>query len=257
MLGTREILRLSVADRLKPVHAVGSYAVIDHSTATRLGQRVDENTELPSFAGLEGDYRKTRWASETMMRRAQARGLPVFLHRMSLLCGDTGSGLADPGEIAWRLAHAMIVTGSAPKSARPLDMLPIDAGVNAMLALARDPDAAPCVNHIIGDRSLSWGDLAEALRHLGHAIEELPSPEWYGRVRHWAERHPEDASIVGLMPLFNEGGNDHAVFFSVDGSLTRNRLEARGIDRRPADIGDLIRTLTYLTRTGALPEARV
>ncbi|WP_407977228.1 condensation domain-containing protein [Brucella pseudogrignonensis] len=255
VLGTREMLRLSVAGKIKPMHAVGSYAVIDHSNAPQGEAAIDEASDLPDFAGLESDYRKTRWVSETMMRRAQARGLPVTIHRISVLSGDSTSGLTDAGEIAWRMARAMIAASGIPESNRPLDMLPIDKGAEAMLALAKAKDAAPCVNHIIGDRSLEWAELGEALRRTGHRIENLAPAQWYQRVRQWAETNPDDPVISGLMPLINEGGGDHTLFYRVDGSATATRLRALGFDLKATTIDDLVRTIDYLTDKGALPQA--
>ncbi|WP_273727517.1 non-ribosomal peptide synthetase [Brucella gallinifaecis] len=255
VLGTREMLRLSVAGKIKPMHAVGSYAVIDHSNAQQHEPAIDETSDLPSFTGLESDYRKTRWVSETMMRRAQARGLAVTIHRISVLSGDSTSGLADPGEIAWRMARAMIAASGIPESSRPLDMLPIDKGVKALLALAKAHDAKPCVNHIIGERSLEWAELGEALRRTGHRIENLSPAQWYQRVRQWAETNPDDHAISGLMPLINEGGGDHRFFYRVDGSATAAQLRALGIDLKATTINNLVRTIDYLTGTGALPKA--
>ena len=254
VLGTREMLRLSMHRRPKPLHAVGSYAIIDHGVADRDGLSVGEDTKLTAFQGLESDYRKTRWVSETMMRRAAGRGLPVSIHRITPLCGDSVGGLIDPGEITWRLARAMIVTGGVPESRRPLDLLPIDVGVDAMIALARDPDNRPGVTHIIGDRSMTWADMGHALRALGHDIAIMPPAAWYDRLRTWVESHPEDTSLGGLWPLINQNAEDHRHFFAVDGARTRDRLSVLGIDLAPAGIADLIRTLRYLTDRRSLPE---
>jgi thioester reductase-like protein len=237
------------------MHAVGSYAVIDHSQVSSDGSLISETTALPHSAGLESDYRKTRWVSETMMQRAQQRGLPVSIHRISVLSGDSSSGIADPGEIAWRMARAMIAAAGVPRSTRPLDMLPIDKGVNAMLALAQCPQQQPGINHIIGHRSLEWDEIGDALRQCGHRIDHLQPEEWYRRLRQWSETHADDPVISGLMPLINEGGTDRRYFYKVDGAQTRNRLRRLGIDLDATSPDDLVRTITYLTDTGALPQA--
>ena len=254
VLGTREMLRLAVHGRLKPLHLSGSFGIVDHSQADRQGLKFDESSELLSFEGLEQDYRKTRWVSESLAQAAAKRGLPVLIHRITPFCGDRTSGLIDPQEITWRVARAMAVTGGFPESRRPLDLLPVDLGVDAMLALARDPAAKPGVNHIIGKGSLLWSDLGLALNALGFAVKQLEPGEWYERLRTWVADHPEDASLGGLLPLLNEDSSDHQNYYEIDGAQTRGRLRALGIDLKSADRADLERTLAFLSREGLLPK---
>jgi thioester reductase-like protein len=253
VLGTREMMRLSLHKKLKPLHAIGSYAVIDHSTVSQHGDAFFEDSPFPSYAGLEGDYRKTRWASESMMQAAIARGMPIALHRIPLMCGDSRTGLTDPGEIAWRLCKAMIVTGGVPESKRPLDIAPIDHAVDALFTLVKDGSAAPGINHIIGARSLVWADMADALRHMGYQVADMAPAEWYARLSQWIETNPEDDSLGGLMPLVNADAADHSKFYHVDGGATRDRLAALGFTLSPTQRDDLVRTLDYLVQADILP----
>ncbi|GAB3120216.1 condensation domain-containing protein [Novispirillum itersonii] len=254
VLGTRELLRLCVHKRLKPLHAVGSFAIIDHSLADRDGLTVTEDSPLPSWAGLENGYRKSRWVADALMQRAIARGLPVTIHRMTPISGDSFDGRIDAGEIAWRMARAIVETAAVPAGNRPLDLLPVDQVVEAMLTLARDPQGRPAIHHITGGQPLSWADVADALRGLGYPVETLPPSVWVERARTVARQHPTGAAAA-VLPLVSDDGSDHRHLFHVDGQRTRDRLTALGMTLRSTDADLLTLTLSFLIRTGDLPAA--
>ncbi|MFD1330693.1 SDR family oxidoreductase [Methylopila musalis] len=254
VLGVREMLRLCVHRKPKPMHAVGSFAIIDHSMADQEGLRVNEDTDLTSFQGLENGYRKSRWAADAVMRRAIGRGLPVTIHRMTPISGDSVEGIIDPGEIAWRVVRGMVASGAAPRSSRPLDLLPVDRVVEAMLTLARDPEAAPVVHHITGGEPLSWETVADVLRSLGYRIETVQPPLWIERLKARAAADPSDDSLGGLLPLANADGRDHRHLFTVDGVRTKARLAALGMDLKSTDREVLRKTVEYLIRGGFVPK---
>lgn len=255
VLGTREVLRLATQTRAKPVHAIGSYAVIDHGTAAIRPMTVDEDTPLPSFEGLENDYRKSRWVSETMLSGAIGRGLPVTLHRIPPISGDSNGHVADPGEVLWRVIRAMVVTGSAPASDRTLDMMPVDHAVEAVLTLARDVNAAPGVNHVTGGAPITWNDIAETLRGVGYPIDSLTPADWYKRLSDWAKAHPDDSSMGGLLPLVNEEGRDHSHFHRIDGERTKSRLSQLGMDVKSTSTQQIRKSIEFLMRDGFLRKA--
>lgn len=249
VLGTRELLRLSAQGSI-PLHALGSFATINHSDARSAPRIIDETAELPDGAGLESDYRKTRWVSETMLTRAIARGMPVALHRLPLLCGTSTGDVPDPDEILWRVVRAMVMLGAVPPGGRPLDMMALDLATEAMLALARAPAAQPGTSHIVGAPGLTWDDVAAALRGCGYVLRNVSGREWADLLRDHVARNPQDATLAGLLALVHDEGADHAAFHTICGSATRARLT----DPPPStDRAQIAACVTTLRKRGLLP----
>lgn len=242
VLGTREVLRLS-AQAEAPVHALGSFATISHRDASTAARVIDERADLPDGAGLENDYRKSRWVSETMLTRAAARGLPVALHRMPLLCGTSTGDVPDPDEILWRVVRAMVTLGAVPPGGRPLDMMAMDHAVDTMLALARAPDAGPGVRHILGAQGLTWDDVGAALRDCGYDLRAVSGREWEELLRDHVACNPQDATLAGLLALVHDEGADHAAFHPICGAATRSQLDAPPPATDRAQIAVCIATL--------------
>ncbi|MFJ7996182.1 SDR family oxidoreductase [Streptomyces sp. NPDC096310] len=111
VLGTAELIRLSLTERLKPVTYISSVAV----SRSRRGQPLDEDTDLraalpvqPLDDGYAGGYTTSKWAGEVLLREAHDLcDLPEAQRQYSvlpLLQAFQAPGEAVPGRMSRRPA---------------------------------------------------------------------------------------------------------------------------------------------------------
>jgi len=112
VLGTRELLRFACEKRPKSFHFVSSASVC-YSTWGPL--EVHETFDAsPYLHGLHLGYAQSKSVAESLVRQASERGLPITVHRPSLIAGDRSSGRTNQDDLLSRLIKGIILMGSAP-----------------------------------------------------------------------------------------------------------------------------------------------
>jgi thioester reductase-like protein len=134
--------------------------------------------------GFRNEYERTKQAAEGLVRRAMARGLPATIYRPSIVVGDARTGATDVFGAFYQVArvyHAardlapLVVPGDPDV---PLDIVPADGVVEALLALSVHPDAIGRTLHLTNPDPPRLRDLVAVGNERGwsrvEAIRDAP-----------------------------------------------------------------------------------
>ncbi|MET8927454.1 amino acid adenylation domain-containing protein [Streptomyces sp. NPDC004611] len=238
---TAAILRLAAASGA-PLHLISTLGVfLGDAHDGRVITEADAPTD-PS--GLTSGYDLSRWVADAMAAAARERGLPVSIHRIAAIVGDTATGAADPRSAFSRWLTGCLAAGAVPDTAEVLDMVPVDMVAAAIVALSRTPDHLRRDHHYHGDGGLTRTALATALTAAGHPTEVVPYHRW--RELMLADPAGPFAPLAFSLP---ERPRPHPRF---DCSRTWAAAAGAGVGFPPADERMLRRHLDFLTSVGAL-----
>ncbi len=165
---------------------------MDHvSTCYVAGDRSGRvlETECDEGQGFRNSYEWSKCQSEKKVRQAQAEGLPVAIHRPSVIVGDSRSGVTRSFNVMyWPLKlYARGWFRSFPGRADCVaDIVPVDYVARAMADLRRRPESlGRCFHLAAGDEALSVGELFEPIRSAleGPPLRYVDQRVWRGVVR--------------------------------------------------------------------------
>ncbi|MEV7652951.1 amino acid adenylation domain-containing protein [Streptomyces anulatus] len=238
---TAAILRLA-GDSGAPLHLISTLGVfLGDAHDGRVVTEADAPTD-PS--GLTSGYDLSKWVADAMASDARDHGLPVSIHRIAAIVGDTATGAADPRSAFSRWLTGCVAAGAVPDTAEVLDMVPVDTVAAAIVALSQVPDHFCRDYHYHGDGGLDRAALAAALTSAGHPTEVVPYHRW--RERMLADPAGPFAPLAFSLP---ERPRPHPRF---DCSRTWAAAAGAGVGFPPADERMLLRHLDFLTGAGAL-----
>jgi nucleoside-diphosphate-sugar epimerase len=170
--GTRNVLDLAAAaPRLRRLN--------HFSTAFVSGDRVGVILEDELAAGqrFRDRYEETKFQAELLVRRGQA-DLPATIYRPSIVVGDSRTGEIDRFEGPYALAILLVASPLAvplplPADAvAPLNVVPVDFVVEAVLSIAENPAAAGRTVHVVDPAPLSARRVYEMI--AARAGKKLP-----------------------------------------------------------------------------------
>ncbi|MER8267177.1 amino acid adenylation domain-containing protein [Streptomyces griseus] len=238
---TAAILRLA-GDSGAPLHLTSTLGVF-------LGDahdgRVVTEADVPTDpSGLTSGYDLSKWVADAMAVAARGHGLPVSVHRIAAIVGDTVTGATDPRSAFSRWLTGCVAAGAVPDTAEVLDMVPVDTVAAAIVALSQAPELLGRDHHYHGDGGLTRAALAAALTSAGHPTEVVPYGLW--RERMLADPAGPFAPLAFSLP---EHPRPHPRF---DCSRTWAAAAGAGVGFPPADERMLRRHLDGLTGAGAL-----
>jgi amino acid adenylation domain-containing protein/thioester reductase-like protein len=254
-LSTATMLELATTARPKPLHFVGSLGVIDHSRAEKDSPPVCEGDALPHWNGLPNGYLQARWVSDTMIRRAIGRGVPCSVVRMTTVSGDTHRHRANSQDMMWQLIKLAMTVGIVPDSPRPVDLVPVDRAVEAVIALARSPHTLGQAWHISNPRIWTWGELAAVLRSKGYPAQVLSGQAWSQRFGQLAVELGQQSDWQKVLPLLGDAWQEFQHFFALDKHKTLDHLRQLGVILPPMDEPLLWQTVAQFHESGFLPRA--
>ncbi|MEU4173821.1 amino acid adenylation domain-containing protein [Streptomyces sp. NPDC026589] len=238
---TAAILRLAGAGGA-PLHLISTLGVFLGDTHD--GRVVTEADAPTDPSGLTSGYDLSKWVADAMAVAARGHGLPVSIHRIAAIVGDTATGAADPRSAFSRWLTGCVAVGAVPDTAEVLDMVPVDTVAAAIVALSQAPNPMGRDHHYHGDGGLTRAALAAALTSAGHPVEVVPYHRW--RERMLADPAGPFAPLAFSLP---ERPRPHPRF---DCSRTWAAAAGAGVGFPPADERMLRRHLDFLTGAGAL-----
>lgn len=181
--GTEEVLGWA-----RRLHAAGRLHRLDYvSTAYVAGDRTDLvlETELDRGQTPRNAYERSKLAAEKRVASAREAGLPVTVHRPSIIVGDSRTGRASSFKVLyWPLkvyarGRWRTVFG---RPDCPVDVVPVDFVADAMQALLFDPAATGETVHLAAGPSgqATIGALAEmAQRFFSGPPVRYVNPDLY------------------------------------------------------------------------------
>lgn len=215
VLGTAEVIRLSLTARLKPVTFVSSVAV----ARARKGQPLDEDSDVraalplqPVDGGYASGYTTSKWAGEVLLREAHDLcGLPVTVFRSTMILAHSRyAGQLNVHDMFSRLVFSILATGVAPRSfyrgeGAHYDGLPVDFTAASIVALGQNTSGFRTFSlanpH---DDGISLDTFVEWLVEDGHGIERIADHgDWLVRVEAALRTLPEAQRQYSILPLLH------------------------------------------------------
>ncbi|OKH98874.1 hypothetical protein A6A06_24965 [Streptomyces sp. CB02923] len=245
--GTRTILELAAAQRLKPVHYISTVAVWagDGAAGTR---RVDEGTRPGHPELISLGYPETKWVAEHLVLQAAERGLPIAIHRPYEITGTRARGVWNTDTMMCALFRTIAETGIAPDIPLPLDFVPVDYTAQAVVHILTHEQPDGRTYHLTNPHPARLPLLADRLRAMGYRLDDLTYDSWVSRIAELTARHP-DHPMAPYLPMFTDSahGSGHTVkqlyfagtFPGLDRAHADAALHGSGITCPPVD-GDMI-----------------
>lgn len=151
------------------------------STSVVSGDRVGviEEDELDEGQRFRSEYERTKFEAEMLVRRA-AESLPVSIYRPATVVGDSRTGAIDRFDGPYYLAILLVTSPVAvplplPGSAvAPLNVVPVDFVVDAMLRIAHDPRGEGRTFHLVDPNPMAARRVYETIaERLGKRLPPL------------------------------------------------------------------------------------
>jgi thioester reductase-like protein len=185
-----------------------SFPKIEHlSTVGVAGRRPGLISEEPvdTRYGFHNTYEQAKAETEAMLLRQIDEGLPVTLHRPSMVVGDAREGRIVHFQVFYHLAR--FIAGSRTRGILPyfggikLDIVPVDYVAKAIVASALRSDSRGMIFHLCSgpDRACTLEQLGDVLRTFLHEKgENVFAPRYIPRKALGA--------AIGIARLVTSGG---------------------------------------------------
>ena len=231
VVGTAELIRLAITNRIKPINYLSTVAVAFSIDAAKFEEDGDIRAVSPvrpvddSYAN---GYANSKWGGEVLLRGAHDLcGLPVAVFRSDLILAHSQyAGQLNVPDAFTRLILSLLVTGIAPWSfyktdangTRPrahYDGLPADFVAEAVTTLgaqaasaseaAQDADIYRSYDLMNPhDDGISLDVFVDWLNEAGHDIRRIDDyDEWLGRFETALRALPEKQRQHSVLPLLN------------------------------------------------------
>ena len=200
VVGTAELIRLAVTNKLKSYTYVSTDNVGDHVDPALFTEDADIRVISPARPINEtyaNGYGNSKWASEVLLREAHEQcGLPVAVMRCDMILADTKyTGQLNVSDLFTRLMFSLLATGVAPYSFYELDAdgerqrshfdgLPADFIAEAVATLGAQVTQGFETYHVMNphDDGIGLDEYVDWLIEAGHPIERLSDfDEWLER----------------------------------------------------------------------------
>ena len=261
VFGTRELLRLACVGRLKPFRFVSSMATC--YTSSHLDMVSEQDEMLPYLTRLHLGYAQSKCVAESLVRRANERGLPATIFRPALITGDGHTGASNSDDLLSAMIRGCVEMGSAPDLDWSLDCCTVDYVADCMVTLARNTAEAWRVIHLINPKGRRWQELVLWMNLYGYPIKLLPYREWLAQLRTAASRpahplyrlrsfflaRPATKGNLTLPELYEDQNRN-----DVSSSYSQDLLAGLAIDCPSLDAELLDRYFAAFIRCGVLPE---
>jgi thioester reductase-like protein len=240
--GTEEVLRLATRHRTVPVHHISTNGVFGQSGCTPLAP--DAITGPPEV--LSSGYRQSKWVAEQLIATARARGLPVSVYRVDIVCGDQANGACQTKDFLWLSIKGLVQARAVPRDlGGAFRMVPADHVSAVVTTVSRG--AAGGTFHVQNESAVSFAEIIRHLRSAGYQLDEVDAAQWATMVR--ANR---DNALNPLLDAFQSIiAPGEAGFAVLD---TRATVAASGIDCPKITTQSLERYLRFFVESGFLPE---
>jgi thioester reductase-like protein len=195
--GTREVLRLAVTGRMKPIHHVSTLGILPRP-AEAADLWLDEQTFPGPPAVPPVGYEQTKWVAESLLRAAGAEGLPVNVYRLGEVMPHTGTGVfSHGGSLAEFILEACVELGVRIETGAASDFTPVDNVCRFVAAAVRRGETGHCF-HVVQPEPLRLDDL---IGHFGarFALEPVDYAAFAALVADRAAAGPPQAGVFARL----------------------------------------------------------
>lgn len=251
--GTHEALRLAATVNTKPLHYVSSLGILlDYKVPVGGAEEDDLDEDKCPAIG----YFQTKYVAERLVRTARERGIPVTIHRIGLIVGDSRTGISNEDDFVARMIVGSIQTGYAPDVRANMDMTPVDFVSKAMIYLSRQASSTGKVFHLLNPQPVNWSGVFDLASEVGYPSEKLTFSEWVEKMDMCAD--PATNPLCPLLPFFHinfarrmmgVNGDDYMALHT---EATQAALASSGITCAPIDSHFMSIYLSHFVQHGRL-----
>jgi fatty acid CoA ligase FadD9 len=223
VVGTAEVIRLAITNRLKPIHYISTMGV-----SAVAHQLVDEDTDIrrsvPACVvddSYANGYGISKWAGEVLMREAHDLcGLPIAVFRPGMILADSRyTGQLNVPDIFTRLLFSLVATGTAPRSfyrAGPegrhphYEGLPVDFLADAIAAIGPQHGSSFDTYNTTNphDDGISLDTFVDWIIAAGYPIERIDDySDWLSRFETAMRALPErerSQSVLTVLDVYRQ-----------------------------------------------------
>jgi fatty acid CoA ligase FadD9 len=222
VVGTAEIVKLAITQRLKPINYISTVALTALPDGGFLGEDVDVRSASPSRSlddSYAGGYATSKWAGEVLLREAHDLcDLPVAVFRSDMILAHSHfSGQLNVPDMFTRLILSVLATGVAPRSFYQLDAsgspqrahydgLPADFTAEAITTLGGGISDGYRTYNVLNthDDGVSLDMFVDWLIAGGHRIERVDDyDEWLTRFTAAMKSLPDNQRKNSMLPLMS------------------------------------------------------
>lgn len=260
--GTLEVIRFACTGARKRVLYTSTIAVC---FTTDTVPEIDERTDmLPHVEHMPLPYAQTKCVSESLLRAAAGRGLPVSVVRPALISGHSESGVANTRDLISALIQGCVVSGSAIDTDWQLDCVPVDHVAKVLVGLGATSRAHWELLNLFNERGRHWREVVLWMNLYGYPIELVTHAEWLHRC---FDRPNANCSLFGYRRFFGAasarrtGPAPYESFLEyrqgrVQNACTQKAVWRLGLETPALDAGLLERYLEHYLSAGLLPRAK-
>lgn len=171
-----DLLRLACLGKKKHFTFVSSISVC---YAYHGPDTVTEDTPvLPHLKGIHLGYAQSKVVAERLCEQAFERGLPVSIHRPSLILGNSITGISNHDDLVSRIIKGCIAMGCAPDIDWPLDACPVNEVADAIYRLSYSSHNRRKISHLVHPQPRRWRELVLWMNIYGYPVELIPYSQW-------------------------------------------------------------------------------
>jgi fatty acid CoA ligase FadD9 len=220
VVGTAELIRLAITDRLKPINNVSTVAAAMVPGGQVIDELADVRTATPvrqlNSEHYADGYANSKWAGEVLLREAhELFGLPVAVFRSDMILAHSKyTGQINVPDMFTRWLFSIVVTGLAPRSfyagasVRPhYDGLPVDFTASAIAALGADALSGYRTYHVVNPHNdgISMDTFIDWAIEAGYGIQRIDSyDDWYQRFETALRGLPDKQRQHSSLPLLHQ-----------------------------------------------------
>jgi len=249
--GTREMLRLACAVKIKPMHfvsTVGVFSSPDYDRDTVLETEALENSG-PLYVG----YAQTKWVAEKLVWLGGERGLPVSVYRPNT-APHSLTGAFNRHDHVSQMIRGCVQLGVAPHLTMKVGGAAVDFVALAIVELSRQPASLGKAFHLVNPIGVGWLEIVDWLRRYGYTMDVIPYQAWSERLTA-AMRSSQASLLASLSPLFTESVLEKVRLPIFDARNAQDGLRGIGIMCPPPQFEQFRRSIDYFVRIGYLRPA--
>jgi len=221
VVGTAELIRLAISERIKPIHNVSTLGVAMRADAPMLSEDDDVTVvggeRAVNADGYANGYVLSKWAAEVLLwRAAHELGLPVATFRCDMMLAHRHyRGQINQPDVFTRWVFSTVLTRLAPASyyqpeasVRPhYDGLPVDFSAAAIAEIGSHHRDGYQTYHAINphDDGISLNQFADWISEAGYGLERVVDySDWYQRFEMALRALPESVRAQSSYPLLHQ-----------------------------------------------------
>lgn len=146
-------------------------------------------------------YFQSKYVAERVVRIARLRGIPVTIHRIGLIVGDSQSGCSNDDDFVARVLIGSIQVACGPDIKRQMDMTPVDYVAKSIVYLSRQQESLGKVFHLLNPQPITWSSIMDSAIELGYPMQKLPFDAWVNAIEHYSK--PTANPLQPLLPFLH------------------------------------------------------